>query len=71
MQGQCPLNLLIPKGTRSPGVYDSQVTFGQRCVLVVWNRLVFPDGTTLDIAGGPGVDQVGYAGLSGRVGEQM
>ena len=71
MQGQCSLNLLIPKGTRILGVYDSQVTFGQRRVLVVWNRLVFPDGTTLDIAGGPGVDPAGYAGLSGRVDEQM
>ncbi|WP_347712453.1 TrbI/VirB10 family protein [uncultured Fretibacterium sp.] len=62
-------NVLIPKGTRILGVYDSQVTFGQRRVLVVWNRLVFPDGTTLNIAGSPGVDQAGYAGLSGRVDE--
>jgi type IV secretion system protein VirB10 len=37
--------------------------------LLVWNRLVFPNGTTLDIAGSPGVDQAGYSGLSGRVNE--
>jgi type IV secretion system protein VirB10 len=61
--------VLIPKGTRILGVYDSQVTFGQRRVLLVWNRLVFPNGTTLDIAGSPGVDQAGYSGLSGRVNE--
>jgi type IV secretion system protein VirB10 len=30
---------------------------------------VFPNGTTLDIAGSPGVDQAGYSGLSGRVDE--
>jgi type IV secretion system protein VirB10 len=61
--------VLIPKGTRILGVYDSRVSFGQRRVLLVWNRLVFPDGTTLDIAGSPGMDQAGYSGLSGRVNE--
>ena len=61
--------VLIPKGTRILGVYDSQVTFGQRRVLLVWNRLIFPNGMTLDIAGSPGVDQAGYSGLSGRVNE--
>ncbi|MDR1509757.1 MAG: TrbI/VirB10 family protein [Synergistaceae bacterium] len=62
-------HVLIPKGTRILGVYDSQVTFGQRRVLLVWNRLIFPNGTTLDIAGSPGIDQAGYSGLSGRVNE--
>ena len=62
-------HVLIPKGTRILGVYDSQVTFGQRRVQLVWNRLVFPNGTTLDISGSPGVDQAGYSGLSGRVNE--
>jgi type IV secretion system protein VirB10 len=61
--------VLIPKGTRILGVYDSQITFGQRRVLLVWNRLVFPNGTTLDIAGSPGIDQAGYSGLSGKVDE--
>jgi type IV secretion system protein VirB10 len=53
-------HILIPKGTRILGVYDSQVTFGQRRVLLVWNRPIFPNGTTLDIAGSPGIDQAGY-----------
>jgi type IV secretory pathway VirB10-like protein len=61
--------VLIPKGTRILGVYDSRVTFGQRRVQLVWNRLIFPNGTTLDIAGSPGIDQAGYSGLSGRVNE--
>ena len=61
--------LLIPKGTRIVGVYSSQVSFGQNRVLVVWNRLVFPDGTTLNIAGTPGIDQGGSSGLRGRVNE--
>ena len=62
-------HVLIPKGTRILGVYDSEIAFGQRRVLLVWNRLVFPNGTTLDIAGSPGVDQAGYSGLSGNVNE--
>jgi type IV secretion system protein VirB10 len=62
-------HVLIPKGSRILGVYDSRVTFGQRRVLLVWNRLIFPNGTTLDIAGSPGIDQAGYSGLSGRVNE--
>ena len=61
--------VLIPKGTKILGVYDSQVRFGQKRVLLVWNRLLFPNGTTLDIAGSPGVDMAGYSGLSGRVNE--
>jgi type IV secretion system protein VirB10 len=36
---------------------------------LVWNRLIFPNGTTLDIAGSAGTDQAGYSGLSGRVNE--
>ena len=60
-------HVLIPKGTRVLGVYDSQVEFGQRRVLLVWNRLIFPNGTTLDISGSPGVDQIGVSGVAGRV----
>ena len=62
-------HVLIPKGTRVIGVYDSQVTYGQQRVLLVWNRLIMPNGTTLNIAGSPGVDQAGYSGLSGKVNE--
>ncbi|MDR1510439.1 MAG: hypothetical protein LBS53_12470 [Synergistaceae bacterium] len=61
--------ILIPKGTRIIGVYDSRVSFGQRRVMLVWNRLIFPNGTTLNIAGSPGIDQAGYSGLSGKVNE--
>jgi len=62
-------HVLIPKGTRILGVYDSQITYGQKRVLVVWNRLILPNGTTLNIAGSPGLDQSGYSGMRGRVNE--
>jgi len=59
--------LLIPQGTRLIGEYDSQVAFGQRRVLLVWNRLVFPDASSLVLDRLPGVDAVGNAGLEDGV----
>ena len=59
--------LLIPQGSRLIGEYDSRVTFGQKRVLVAWNRLVFPDGRSLDLAGMPGADLAAAAGLRDQV----
>jgi type IV secretion system protein VirB10 len=59
--------MLIPQGTRIIGVYDSRITYGQKRVSVVWNRLVYPDGSSLNIAGSPGTDMAGYSGIRGRV----
>jgi type IV secretion system protein VirB10 len=59
--------LLVPQGTRIIGVYDSRITHGQKRVAVVWNRLIYPDGSSLNIAGSPGTDISGYSGLKGRV----
>lgn len=39
--------LLVPQGTRIIGQYDSGVGFGQRRVLLVWNRLIMPDGRSI------------------------
>ena len=57
-------NLLIPQGTRLFGTYASQIKFGQERVFVVWNRLVFPNGQTLDLEKMPGSDVSGYAGFT-------
>jgi type IV secretory pathway VirB10-like protein len=59
--------LVIPQGTRMIGVYDSSVSFGQRRALLVWQRLIFPDGSSLQIDNIPAVDVEGYAGLRDRV----
>jgi type IV secretion system protein VirB10 len=59
--------LLIPQGTRILGVYDSRVTFGQKRVGIVWNRLIYPDGSSLNISGSPGTDLAGYSGIKGAV----
>ena len=59
--------LLILQGTRILGVYDSRITYGQKRVSVVWNRLIYPDGSSLNIAGSPGTDVGGYSGIKGKV----
>lgn len=60
-------HLLIPQGTKVFGTYDSEVAFGQNRLLVVWKRLIFPDGSTLELAGMPGADSGGFAGFHDKV----
>ncbi len=59
--------LLIPQGSRMIGVYDSRVAAGQTRVLVAWNRIIFPDGSSITLGIMPGTDVGGYAGYSGDV----
>jgi type IV secretion system protein TrbI len=60
-------HLLIPQGTRIVGTYDSKVAYAQERVLVVWTRLIYPNGDSIDLEGMGGVDMSGYAGLSDQV----
>ena len=59
--------LLIPQGTRIVGQYDNNVQFGQRRALLVWNRLIFPNGRSIVLERQPGADTQGYAGLEDGV----
>ena len=59
--------LLIPQGSRLIGSYDSVVAFGQRRALVVWQRIILPDGSSVRIDNVPATDLAGYAGLSDRI----
>ncbi|MEH2478172.1 type IV secretory pathway VirB10-like protein [Nitrobacteraceae bacterium AZCC 2146] len=59
--------LLVPQGTRLIGVYDSQVSFGQSRVLLVWTRLIMPNGRSIVLERQPGADTAGYAGLEDQV----
>ena len=59
--------LLVPQGTRIIGQYDNAVQFGQRRVLLVWNRLIFPNGRSIVLERQPGADAAGYAGLEDGV----
>lgn len=59
--------LLVPQGARLIGKYDSVVAFGQRRALVVWQRLILPDGSSVRLDNMPATDPSGYAGLSDKV----
>lgn len=59
--------LLIPQGARLIGSYDSIVAFGQRRALVVWQRIIFPDGSSLRIDNVPATDPSGFSGLADKV----
>lgn len=59
--------LLIPQGARLIGQYDAETRFGQRRALLVWNRLILPDGRSLILDRQPGADAGGYAGLQDGV----
>lgn len=59
--------LLVPQGTRIIGQYDNNVGFGQSRVLLVWNRLIFPNGRSIVLERQPGADAEGYAGLQDSV----
>ena len=58
---------LIPQGARLVGIYDSQVAFGQSRVLLVWTRLIMPNGRSIVLERQPGADTAGYAGLEDEV----
>ena len=58
--------LLIPQGSRLIGDYDADIAFGQRRILLAWNRLIFPDGRSVVLERQPASDPSGFAGLQGR-----
>jgi type IV secretory pathway VirB10-like protein len=58
---------LIPQGARLLGVYDSQVAFGQSRVLLVWTRLIMPNGRSIALERQQGTDVGGYSGLEDEV----
>ena len=59
--------LLIPQGSKIIGTYNSNVSYGQNRALVVWSRLIFPNGSSINLGGMNGVDLAGYAGYSDKV----
>lgn len=59
--------LLIPQGSRLIGKYDSRVSYGQDGVQVTWSRIIFPDASSVDLAGMEGLDSHGNAGLRDKV----
>ena len=59
--------LLVPQGARLLGEYDSRIAAGQTRLLLVWTRLILPDGRSIPLTREPGADAAGAAGLEDRV----
>lgn len=58
--------ILIPKGSRLVGQYQSNLAVGQKRTFIIWERLIRPDGVTIALAS-PGTDSLGRAGVTGKV----
>lgn len=59
--------LLIPQGAKLIIAYDSQVSYGQSRVLVAVKRIIFPNGSSMNLEGMPGADISGYAGFKDQI----
>ena len=60
-------HVLIPQGSRILGHYNSQVSYGQTRVQVVWHRVILPDTSSFQLDNLAGTDPAGYAGLEDGV----
>lgn len=58
--------VLVPRGSRLVGEYQSDVSAGQNRALVIWTRLIRPDGVTINLQS-PAADALGRAGIRGKV----
>jgi type IV secretion system protein VirB10 len=55
--------LLIPQGAQLVGVYNSRIGYGQDGVQVIWDRVIYPDASSLDLSGMIGQDAHGFSGF--------
>lgn len=60
-------HLLIPQGAKLYGTYDSRINYGQNRALVVWERIIFPDASTLELGRMQGADMSGALGFEDKV----
>lgn len=63
--------VLIPQGSRLIGQYDSQVAYGQERALIAWNRVIMPNGSSINIGSMTGADLTGASGLHDRVNDHF
>ncbi|CAM5523747.1 type IV secretion system protein VirB10 [Thauera mechernichensis] len=59
--------LMIPKGSKLIGQYNADIRIGQERMMAAFSRIIRPDGSSINLAGMPGADQIGQAGLHGDV----
>lgn len=63
--------LLIPQGAKLYGRYDSLISYGQTRALIVWNRIIFPNGKSVDLGGMIGTDPTGASGIKDKVNRHL
>lgn len=59
--------LIIPQGSKLIGIYDSKIIYGQQRLLIAWRRLIFSDGSSINLKNMPGTDTSGYGGFMDEV----
>ncbi|UUS62547.1 MULTISPECIES: TrbI/VirB10 family protein [unclassified Acinetobacter] len=59
--------LLIPQGSKLIGTYDNGITMGQQRGLIAWQRIIFPNGSSMSLGTMQGTDKAGYAGFKDKV----
>jgi type IV secretion system protein VirB10 len=64
-------HLLIPQGARLLGTYDSASSYGDQRLLLAWNRIVLPNGWSINLRGMEASDPSGAAGLRDRVDQHL
>ena len=64
--GDSGRTVLLPRGSRLIGQYNSDVARGQSRVFVIWQRVIRPDGIDVQLDSG-GTDSLGQAGVEGKV----
>lgn len=60
-------HLLIPQGSKVIGSYSSNIVYGQKRILVAWNKVIFPSGDTLNLSNMQGTSTDGYSGFKDKV----
>lgn len=58
--------VVIPKGSRLLGNYESDLARGQKRALIQWTRLMLPGGAIMELDS-PSADPLGRAGVAGKV----
>ncbi len=56
--------LLVPQGTKLLGSYQNASSYGQERVQIAWQWMIFPNSSSMNIAGMPGADQSGHTGFT-------
>lgn len=59
--------LIIPRGTKFVGQYNSQINEGQERIMFAFTRMIFPDGRSAVLSAMSGAGENGMSGASGDV----